>query len=102
MAGLKIFPFQYVCSIVDMTASVNRTAYMDFRKATDELFNGISHSELAKELGVSIPSIRQARLRSDAAAHRTPPDGWENAVKKLAEDRIKHYQRLADRLRNGR
>ncbi len=73
---------------------------MDFKKATDELFERIDHEELAKALGVSVASIRQARLDEASKAHRTAPKGWEGAVLKLAEKEIAHFQRLAAALRN--
>ena len=57
---------------------------MDFRQATDGLFDRIDHSELAKALGVSIASIRQARLNAEASAHRSPPAEWRKAVIRLA------------------
>lgn len=72
----------------------------DFRKATDELFSVISHQELAKALGCSVASIRQARLDENAAAHRKPPEGWEEAVRKLAEQRAGAFARLAAKLRD--
>jgi hypothetical protein len=72
---------------------------MNFKKATDSLFDGVSHAELADALGVSVASIRQARLGEDAKAHRAAPAGWEEAVVKLAEKRLSHYQRLIERLR---
>jgi len=71
---------------------------MNFRKITDALFASVGHQDLAKALGVSVASIRQARLDEGAQAHRTPPKGWEKAVRKLAEDRVRHYQRLAEQL----
>jgi hypothetical protein len=80
---------------------VKRSAYMDFKKVTDELFKSISHDELADAVGVSVASIRQARLDGDAKAHRSPPPGWEKAVLKLAETRARHFERLVDRLRAG-
>jgi hypothetical protein len=71
---------------------------MDFKKATDELLAGISHEELSKALGVSVPSVRQARLPDSAKAHRSPPAGWQPAVLRLAKQRIGHFQRLVARL----
>ena len=56
------------------------SAYMDFREATDGLFARIDHEELAKALGVSVASIRQARLRDDAQAYRQPPGEWRNEL----------------------
>lgn len=70
---------------------------MDFKKATDELLGGISHEELAKALGVSIPTVRQARLPESAKAHRRPPEGWERVVHRMAKERAKHFERLAAR-----
>jgi DNA-binding transcriptional MerR regulator len=72
---------------------------MDFREATDDLFDQINHQKLATALGVSIASIRQARLSRGAAAHRAAPERWEEAVIQLAEERVEHYLALADRLR---
>ena len=72
---------------------------MDFREATQELCAGVPQEELARALGVSVATIRQARLRVDAAAYRSPPKDWQTTVIKLAEDRARHYRRLADTLR---
>ena len=71
---------------------------MNFRKATDELFEGISHQDLADALGLSVATVRQARLDDDAKAHRTPPEGWEESVARLARERAKRLERLAERL----
>jgi len=71
---------------------------MDFREATDGLFANVDHEELAKALGVSIASIRQARLRPEAQAHRPPPSNWIDGVRKLATDRVEHYRKLLERL----
>jgi hypothetical protein len=72
---------------------------MNFKEATDNLFGNVSHENLAKVLGVSIASIRQARLNPGAAAHRTPPDQWQMAVIQLAEERMEQLRDLATRLR---
>jgi len=72
---------------------------MNFREATDLLFRQIDHGALAEKLSVSIASIRQARLKPDALAHRAPPREWERAVVTLAEQQIDRYQKLADALR---
>jgi hypothetical protein len=74
---------------------------MDFKKATDALFDGVGHKDLADELGVSIPTIRQARLGVSAKAHRPPPKGWERAVIGLAENRIRYYHELIGALENA-
>lgn len=74
---------------------------MDFKKATDSLFAGVAHKDLADELGVSIPAIRQARLGVGAKAYRAPPKGWQRAVIELAESRIRYYHELIGALENA-
>jgi hypothetical protein len=71
---------------------------MNFKEATDGLFDRTSHEELADALGVSVASIRQARLSPDARAFREPPAGWCKAVIGLAEKRAAHYRKLIERL----
>jgi hypothetical protein len=71
---------------------------MNFREATESLCAGVSHEELAKALGVSIATIRQARLREGANARRAPPVSWRQAVVRLAECRIIEYERLISAL----
>jgi hypothetical protein len=73
---------------------------MDFREATENLCIGVSHEELAKALGVSVATIRQARLRPDAKAHRSPPGDWKAAVIRLAEKRASLYRQLAETLKD--
>jgi hypothetical protein len=75
---------------------------MNFKEATDALFERVTHEALADELGVSVPSIRQARLDSKATAHRQPPEGWERAVQHLAEERVKQYRRLIGELEKAK
>ena len=72
---------------------------MNFKKITDDLFATVSHYDLAEAVGVSVATIRQARLDDDAKAHRSPPPGWEKAALKLAEARARHFERLVERLR---
>jgi hypothetical protein len=92
-----------VCSIIYKPISVNEGAYMDFREATDQLFNCVSHKDLADRLGVSVASIRQARLREEAEAHRNAPSDWRNAVIRLSEERVAHYRKLIEKVRaNGK
>lgn len=71
---------------------------MEFKKATDALFDRVSHEDLAKALGVSVASIRQARLDENALARRSPPKGWERHLKRLAEQKAEHFRRLAAKL----
>jgi len=75
---------------------------MDFRKATDDLCARIDHDDIAEALGVSVQTVRQARMAPDVPAHRSPPDEWEKGVIRLAEERLSHYRELIDRLRVAR
>jgi hypothetical protein len=74
---------------------------MDFKKATDRLFDHVGHSELAESLGVSVASIRQARLDRTAKAFRSPPPNWERAVAHLANAQIERMQGLLSSLKES-
>jgi GMP synthase-like glutamine amidotransferase len=74
---------------------------MNFKKTTDELLTCISHQELADALGVSVPTVRQARLDTSAKAHRSAPKDWEVKVLRLAERQSVHFARLAEKLRKS-
>lgn len=88
--------------MIDIMGFVNGIAYMDFRKATDRLCSGLAHEKLAKELGVSVATVRQARLRDDAKAHRGAPEDWERTVISLAEKRIVEYRDLIAELQTDK
>jgi hypothetical protein len=72
---------------------------LDFRAATDELLASIGHARLAEALGVSVATVRQARLDPRAKAHRKPPDDWQGTVADLAESEAFRLGRLAKSLR---
>src|SRR3954451_14198617 len=78
--------------------SVNGDIYMDFRQATDGLCAKVDHDDVARALGVSLQTIRQARLQRGSNAHRSPPAGWRDAVIRLAEEKVAHYRRLIEKL----
>jgi len=71
---------------------------MDFKKATEELMAGMTREQIADALGCSEATVRQARLDEAARAHRSPPQGWEVKVAKLAKQRAERLTRLAERL----
>ena len=71
---------------------------MTFKDATDALFAPLGHAELAAALGVSVASIRQARLKEGSAAHRSAPKDWEKVIAALARKQAGRYQRLAKSL----
>lgn len=72
---------------------------MDFRSATNALFERVDHEALAKALGVSVASIRQARLQGAAKSRRAPPKGWPYAVIRLAEQQIMRSRQLIEQVR---
>jgi hypothetical protein len=72
---------------------------MNFRKATDDLLDVVTHEELAKALGCSVATVRQARRTEGTAAYRSPPKGWESVVAKVAEQKIEKLKRLAAKLK---
>ncbi len=70
---------------------------MDFKAATDALTDAVRMRDLAGELGVSPNLLFRARMRKNAH-YRSPPEGWEKAVAKLARRRAKELERLAEEL----
>jgi len=68
---------------------------MNFKQATDALLESITLEDLATAMGVSIQAVRQARAMEDKASHRSPPEGWESAVAKLAKRRARELARLS-------
>jgi hypothetical protein len=73
----------------------------DFRKATDDLLEVLSHEELAGALGCSVATVRQARRDEGTTSYRSPPKGWEVTVAKLAEQKAEKLRRLAAKLKAG-
>jgi hypothetical protein len=72
---------------------------MNFKEATDKLFARVDHATLARVLGVSVATVRQARLSASANAYRVAPEGWERAVVCLAEKHASDFRGLAQKLR---
>jgi hypothetical protein len=72
---------------------------MEFKDAVDEVCAPISHADVAKSLGVSLQTVRQARLSSQAKAFRAAPNRWRDAMVRLAEERVWHYRKLIETLR---
>lgn len=71
---------------------------MEFREAIDRLGERVTHEQAAEALGVSVASVRQYRLSTEAKAHRTPLPGWERVLGRLARERAASLLALADRL----
>ena len=69
---------------------------MNFKKATDELLASVTLADLAEALGVSVQAIRQARAAEGTTSYRSPPVGWEAAIKKLASRQQRYFKKLAE------
>jgi hypothetical protein len=78
---------------------VNGNIYMNFREAIDALCTYLNHQDVAKALGVSVQTVRQARLKEDSDGFRAAPKNWERAVIRLAEARLSHYHKLIEKLK---
>lgn len=78
---------------------MGRIPLMDFKKATDEFAEcGIGLAVIAKALGASYSSVKQARLNPRSPHYRTPPQGWQPKLRGLAEERGGRLQKLAEEL----
>jgi hypothetical protein len=71
---------------------------MNFREAIDRLGERITHEQAARALGVSVASVRQYRLSPEASAHRSAPGGWAKVLARLARNRARTLNDLADEL----
>jgi hypothetical protein len=71
---------------------------MKFREAVDALCTPVTHQDVAKALGVSVQTVRQARMQEESKSFRTPPKNWKKAIIRLAESRIAYYRRLIEKL----
>jgi hypothetical protein len=74
---------------------------VDFKTATDILTGRITAEEIAEAAGVSISSIARARLDPASSAYRSPPEGWQEVLARLADERGGELKELADMLRRG-
>jgi hypothetical protein len=71
---------------------------MDFKTATDRVAGCISHAKIAEAAGVSVQTIRQARLDPSAAGHRPPPAGWREVLARLTRERAQQLVNFAESL----
>jgi hypothetical protein len=71
---------------------------VDYKEATDRLFERITAADLAEELGVSQNAVARARLDPTTRDYRPPPAGWESAVLRLAAKKAADLSRLKSKL----
>lgn len=72
---------------------------MNYKEATDRLFERITAADLAEELGVAQNSIARARLDPQTRDYRPAPQRWKIGVLRLAERRAAELLSLAEELR---
>ena len=60
---------------------------MDYKDATDRLFERITAADLAQQLGVSQNAVARARLDPATRDYRPPPTSWRAAIARLAAER---------------
>jgi len=71
---------------------------VSFTEAIDILVGDLNHEKIAAAAGVSVQSVRQARLDSQNPSYRSPPRGWEAVLARLALARCKELRALAGEL----
>lgn len=71
---------------------------MNFKTATDRLADFVTHADIAQEAGVSLQSIRQARLDPSNPNYRKPPANWRAVLATLARERGGRLDDLTDEL----
>ena len=71
---------------------------MEFGIATDRIIECCRLHHVAAALGCSYSLVRQARLPRTNASFRNPPAGWQEPLAKLARQRAKELERLAEEL----
>ena len=73
---------------------------MDYKEATDQLFERITAADLAKQLGISQNAVARARLDPATRDYRPAPSGWATAVARLAEERADQLLKLSREVLN--
>jgi hypothetical protein len=71
---------------------------MEYKEASDRLFERITAADLADELGVSQNAVARARLNPTTRDYRPPPAGWRLAMIRLAEARAAELLALREHL----
>jgi hypothetical protein len=79
---------------------VHGVIYMNFHEAVDALCASLDHEDVAKALGVSVQTVRQARLRQGSDAFRAPPKNWKAAITRLAKARVSYYRKLVEKMKH--
>jgi len=71
---------------------------VDYKRATDRLFERITAEDLAAELGVSQNAVARARLDPATRGYRPPPADWERGAARLAGEQAARLLQLQEEL----
>lgn len=71
---------------------------MNFVEAMERLKRAVTDDEIATATGVSTNSIRRTRANPSTRNFRPPPAGWRMILARLARERGRALNRLADEL----
>ncbi|MCI0434381.1 MAG: hypothetical protein L0271_12195 [Gemmatimonadetes bacterium] len=84
--------------VMIVAVSHNDRGGMNFVDATTVLTSGPTLGDLADDLGVSAVSLSRARTARSNRFYRSPPDGWEESVMRLAREQSEALDALVARL----
>jgi hypothetical protein len=68
---------------------------MTFVEATNVFMVRVTLKDVARSIGCSTQTLKQARLSPKTTHHRRPPKGWEAVLVQLARARIMELEELA-------
>jgi hypothetical protein len=71
---------------------------MSFKQATDKLGERVTAADIAAQFGAHPNTIARARLERASPAYRSPPEGWERVLARLAREKAADLTRLAEEL----
>ena len=74
---------------------------MNFKTATDRLTDRVTADDIAKAFRIARNTVARARLDPSSSAYRSPPDGWQKTLARLALQRSAELKALADELKHG-
>ena len=72
---------------------------MNFKTATDRLTDRVTADDIAKAFRVARNTVARARLDPSSPAYRSPPDGWQKVLARLALERSMELKALAEELK---
>lgn len=75
---------------------------MDFKAATDRLTDRVTADDIAKAFRIARNTVARARLDPSSPAYRSPPNGWQKVLARLAMKRSMELKALAEELKRAK